>query len=107
MIPSLKILATSPKDAVCEQLGKLDSGNCDTSSSDILTGTTQPVIQTLILIVGAASVIVIVVGGLMYVLSAGDANNTKRAKDAIMYAAVGLIVALIAQAIVSFVIGAI
>lgn len=53
------------------------------------------------------SVLVIVLGGLLYVISAGDANTTKRAKDAILYAVVGLVVAILAQAIVSFVIGAV
>lgn len=59
--------------------------------------------QTLVFVVGGLSVIVIVIGGLMYVLSGGDGNNTKRAKDAIQYAIIGLVVALIAQGLVSFV----
>lgn len=96
------------KDKVCEKLKELDSTSCaaDSDSAGILNGVIQPILQTLILVIGAVSVVVIVIGGLMYVLSAGDANNVKRAKDTIMYAAIGLIVALIAQTIVSFVIGA-
>jgi len=96
------------KEKVCDQLKTLDSESCDTTkdSAGVFQGIVKPIIQTLILIIGGIAVVVIVIGGLMYVLSAGDANNVKRAKDTIMYAAIGLIVALIAQTIVSFVIGA-
>jgi hypothetical protein len=112
----MNLLASTPpaggsgvKEKVCDQLKTLDAASCDPAndSAGILNGIVGPVIQTLILVVGAVSVVVIVVGGLMYVLSAGDANNTKRAKDTILYAAIGLIIALIAQAIVTFVIGAV
>lgn len=63
------------------------------------------VINTLLFITGAAAVIVMVVGGLRYVLSGGDPKNTAAAKDTIMYAAIGLVVSLLAYAIVSFVLG--
>ena len=54
---------------------------------------------------GAACVIVIVVAGILYALSAGDSNQTKQAKNAILYAVVGLVVILMAFVITSFVIG--
>ena len=95
---------TLPKEKACEELERIDRNACG-DSSGILTGIVQPIIETLILVIGAVSVLVIVVGGLMYVLSTGDPNNTKRAKDAILYAVIGLVVAIFAQAIVSFVIG--
>ena len=106
--PQGSVTSGAAKEEVCKQLDTLGSGSCASGqSNDILQGVVKPVVQTLTIIVGAVSVVVMVVGGLMYVLSAGDANNVKRAKDTIMYAAIGLIVALIAQTIVSFVIGAI
>jgi hypothetical protein len=54
---------------------------------------------------GAACVIVIVVAGILYALSAGDSNQTKQAKNAILYAVVGLVVIMMAFVITSFVIG--
>lgn len=54
-------------------------------------------------IVGVASVGALIVGGLMYITSAGDPGRTKSAKDTIMYAVIGLIVAILAFAIVNFV----
>lgn len=61
------------------------------------------VIQILTIIIGVASVIVIIVGGLQYILSAGEAQKTAKAKDTILYAVIGLVVAVFAQAIISFV----
>lgn len=63
----------------------------------------QNVINILLYIVGISAVIVIIVGGLRYVLSGGDPKNTAAAKDTIMYAAIGLAVSLLAYAIVNFV----
>jgi hypothetical protein len=51
-------------------------------------------------IVGVAAVIMILVGGFKYVTSLGDPSNIKSAKDTIMYAIVGIIVAITAQSIV-------
>ena len=64
----------------------------------------KQVVNVLLFLIGAISVIVIIIGGLMYVVSAGDSGRTKKAKDTIMYAVIGLVVALFAFAIVNFVV---
>ena len=56
------------------------------------------------MVVGIAAVVAIIIGGLRYVLSSGDPANITGAKNMIIYAIVGLIVALTAQGIVIFVI---
>ena len=61
-------------------------------------------INTGLMIVGIASVIVIIVSGVLYIISAGDAGKVKRAKDTLMYAVVGLVISLLAYAIVNFVV---
>lgn len=63
----------------------------------------QTVSNTLIFIVLAVSVIMLIIGGLRYVLSSGEASAVKGAKDTILYAIVGIVVAILAFAIVSFV----
>lgn len=68
-------------------------------------GFLKKVVNILIFIIGAISVIMIIVGGLRYVLSGGDQNSVKAGKDTILYAVIGLVVALMAYAIVNFVIG--
>lgn len=54
-------------------------------------------------LVGVASVIALIIGGLQYITSAGDPGRTKTAKDTIMYAVIGIVVAILAYAIVNFV----
>jgi Type IV secretion system pilin len=54
---------------------------------------------------GALSVIFIVVGGIFYVISAGNPANIKRAKEIITAAIVGLMISGLAFTIVSFIAG--
>lgn len=63
------------------------------------------IVNTILFIVGILAVIVIIVSGIFYIISAGDAGKVKRAKDTLMYAVVGLVVAILAYAIVNFVLG--
>ena len=75
-----------------------------TSTGTDVAGIVSNVISILSFVVGAISVIMILVGGVRYTLAAGDPNNAKAAKDTILYALVGLVVALAAQGLVAFVI---
>ena len=64
----------------------------------------QDIISTLLFILGIIAVIMIIVGGIRYALSSGDSNQMKSARDTIIYAVVGLVVALLSYAIVNFVV---
>lgn len=55
---------------------------------------------------GIAAVAVIVLGGVTYVTSQGDPGKVKKGRDTIIYGLVGLVVALLAFAIVTFVLNA-
>lgn len=66
-------------------------------------GLIKMLVNTLLYIVGALAVVVIIVSGILYVVSNGDANNIERAKSMLTYAVVGLVVAFIAYAIVNWV----
>lgn len=61
------------------------------------------IINTLIYIVGAVSVIMIIIGGLRFTLSGGDASGTKSGRETIIYAVIGMVVAIMSYAIVNFV----
>jgi hypothetical protein len=65
----------------------------------IITKATQFIIYA----TGAISVIMVIIGGFKYTLSAGDSNATSSAKNTIMYSIIGLVVAILAQVIVSFI----
>lgn len=68
-------------------------------------GVLKIVTNTLLFIIGAVSVIMIIYGGIMYTTSGGDSSRVQAAKNTILYAVIGLIVAILAFAIVNFVIG--
>ena len=61
------------------------------------------VVNWLLFAVGVISVIMLIVGGIKYATSAGDSNKVTSAKNTIMYAIIGLAVAVLAFAIVGFV----
>lgn len=69
------------------------------------SGAMDTIIRITIGIVGAISVLFIVIGGIRYIVSQGDPQAVGRAKSTIIYALIGLILAMIAQGIVAFVIG--
>ena len=69
------------------------------------SGTISTVTNVLLYIVGAIAVIMIVFGGLRYVISGGNSTQITAAKNTILYAVVGLIIALMAYAIINFVLG--
>lgn len=64
----------------------------------------KTVINVLLYIIGIVAVIMIVIGGIRYTTSNGDSSSIKSAKDTILYAVVGLVVAIMAFAIVNFVV---
>lgn len=69
------------------------------------TGMFSTITNVLLFIIGAIAVIMIVIGGMRYVLSGGDSNQITAAKNTILYAIIGIVVAILAYAAVNFVIG--
>lgn len=67
------------------------------------TGIFRTITNVLLFVLGAISVIMIIIGGLRYVISGGNATAVTAAKNTILYAIVGVIVALLAYAIINFV----
>src|SRR3954470_23500632 len=77
---------------------------CDTTCNKTsLNSIFAGLANTLIFLIGAISVIMIIVGGVTYVTSQGDSKKTENAKNTILYAVVGVVVAIASFAIVSFV----
>lgn len=65
----------------------------------------QNVTNVLLFIIGAVAVIVIIFAGIKFTTADGDASKIKSARDTILYAVVGVIIAIIAYAIVYWVVG--
>ena len=87
------------------ELQKTDCGvavNKDDGENKVIN-IIKTVINVLSLIVGAVCIIMIVFGGFKYMTSGGESSGVSGAKNTILYAVVGLVVVLLAQAIVRFV----
>lgn len=87
----------------------LTTAQCDLLSQDKLNPAKKnnyiwDIVRFIFILLGAVAVIMIIVGGFQYATSQGDSNATAKAKNTILYAVIGLAVALFATAIVTFII---
>lgn len=71
------------------------------------TGIVTTLINVLLFVIGVISVIMIIIGGIRYAVSGGNSSAVSAAKNTILYAIVGLVIAVFAYAIVNFVLDAI
>ena len=85
-----------------------EAARCDGCPADLFgdTGAFKQVTNTILYIVGIIAVIMLIIGGIKYVVSGGDSKKVTDAKNTILYAIIGLIIAFLAYAIVNFVISA-
>lgn len=75
----------------------------DHAGSNDLMKTINTIISVVLGVLGILAVAYIIYGGFMFTTAAGDAAKTKKARETIMYGVIGLVVALLAFAIVNFV----
>lgn len=68
-------------------------------------GVFKTIVEIMLFIVGAIAVIMLIIGGIRYITSGGAQDQITAAKNTIMYSIIGIIVALLAYAIVQFVVG--
>lgn len=79
----------------------------DDKGNDISLGSrVKTIVNILLYVLGAVAVVMIVIGGVRYATSNGDSSAITGAKNTILYSVVGLVVAMLAYAIVNFVIDA-
>jgi chaperone required for assembly of F1-ATPase len=94
-VPSLAYAAPTTQECMA---------NPQTAGCDNLMDYVTNIVNVMLFVLGALSVVMIIFGGIKYTISAGDAKKVESAKNTIMYAVIGLVVALLASAIVNFVI---
>lgn len=66
-------------------------------------GVFSKITNAALFVIGAVSVLMLIYGGIRYTISGGDSKAVTDAKNTILYAIIGIIVALLAYAIVNFV----
>ena len=77
----------------------------DDQDPNALTDGVTTIINAVIGILGLVCVVVMIIGGVNYMTSSGDAGKVKKAKDTILYGLIGLVVCVLAFALVNWVIG--
>ena len=99
--------AGSNASAVCNGVALAGGTTCNAKGSkeanNTVTNTIGSIVNVLSWIVGVVAIVMIIIGGLYFVISSGDATKTARARNTVIYALVGLIVVAAAQGIVHFV----
>lgn len=91
--------ASGSSSAFCQNVQQQKSEDRIVGPNGIITRITKIVI----FFTGAASIIIMIVGGIKYILANGDSNAVGGAKKTIFYALIGLAVAILSQAIVTLV----
>ncbi len=99
----------NPKEQACIGTGgKWDAakGTCGSNAgTDDLKTVVGTIVNAILFILGIIAVVMIIIGGIMFTTSAGDPAQAKKARDTILYAIIGLVVAFLAYAIVNWVLG--
>lgn len=111
------LVAVTPSNALAEKSDTKDCPLTITGGKDCAQGAGvsdkglfeengifQTITNVLLFLIGAVSVIMLIIGGFRYVISNGDSSQVTAAKNTILYAVIGIIVALLAYAIVGFVV---
>ena len=100
-------LATTPisTHAIAPIQAGADAAHAQGQPRDLfgVSGTFTTITNTMLFIIGALSVVMLIFGGLRYIISGGNATAITAAKNTILYAIIGLIVALMAYAAINFV----
>lgn len=98
-VPTEQVFALEPCTGSDTQICK--------ANNDLFGGILKEVINVMLYLAGAIAVIMMVVGGIRYITSDGDPGAATKAKNTIIYALIGLIIAVMSYSIVNFVIGSI
>jgi hypothetical protein len=106
-IPQLSQAACSNSSEQGTGLNAVSSGGpdvCTTTGANSLPGRVGSIIDIFFIVAGAIGVLIMIIGGIRYITSTGDSKRIQAAKDTILYAVLGLIVVILARAIVGYVI---
>ena len=99
-----KVMALSVRDGI-------NAAKTDEMPAELInesgTGVVNHITSTILYVLGFISVIMLIIGGVKYARSAGDAKAVTDAKNTILYALIGLAIAILAYYIVNFVLGVI
>ena len=110
---ALLVAPVSPALAVCDVNATPSlAGGADCAQPTGATGKLfgdgsifTTVVNILLFVIGIVAVIMLILGGIRYTVSGGEAKAVESAKNTILYAIIGIVVAFLAYAVVNWVIG--
>lgn len=91
-------VSAAPKDQLCAGIGGCTGGDAE------LKEFIGKITDVLAFLAGAVAVIMIIIGGIRYIMSNGEQSHITAAKNTILYSVIGLIVVVAAYAIVKFIV---
>lgn len=107
VIRNIKNIGAQDLFSACDQATGAAKEYCNSKKASGKTTTSDSLVKlvmnTMFYIVGIVSIVMIIYGGMKYTTSSGDPKKVASAKATILYAVIGLMVALFAVAIVRFV----
>lgn len=112
VVPSVPVFAQTdcPTTTGGQNLNLQSGANCakgQGQQTDLFgqSGVFKRITDVMLFLIGAVSVIMLIIGGIRYVLSGGEQAKVAEAKNTILYAVIGVVVAILAYAVVNFVVG--
>ena len=108
LIVGLLAFAAMPEAAALTLREGAEAARCDWCPADLFgdSGTFKQITNTILYSVVIIAVVMLIIGGIKYVISGGDSKKVTDAKNTVLYAIIGLVIAFLSYAIVNFVISA-
>lgn len=104
-ILGLPVNAVSCPDGTTQAGSEKDTlAECNVSDDTSLMNTVTNLIRVALSVLGLVAVAVVILGAVQFMTASGDPGKVKKAKDTILYGVIGLVVAILAYAIVNFII---
>ncbi len=94
---------SASSETACEALGAISGRDCGSDQDEASSSTLAKAVGLISWAAGLIGIVMVMVAGLRYVTSQGDPQKVGPAKNALIYAAIGLVVVALSQAIVRFV----
>ena len=83
--------------------------NCDANSTPLFENINDvwsilaAVVEIVLFVAGVAAVVFMIIGAIRYITSQGQPEQTKRARQSLIYAVVGLVVSIIGRAVIQLI----
>lgn len=92
------------QNLACDGATLVSGGDCDNTTGSAVPDLVASITSIFAWVLGILAVIFIIYGGFKYMTSTGDSSKVGAAKSTILFAIIGLVIAVVAQPLVKYVI---